>query len=165
MTPFIWFKGQAEAAINFYSTVFPDSKVLQIERYSGDQGIPNETELKGKVLTARFTVAGQDFMALDGGPQPGFELTSAVSFMVLIDTQEELDRVWDKLLDGGQTMQCGWIKDKFGVTWQIVPQVMADMMADPDATDKQKKALMAAMMPMVKLDGNKLKEAFDSGQE
>src|SRR5579884_1472000 len=124
ISPFIWFTGQAEAAINFYVATFPDSSIKQIERYSGDQGIPGEKELKGKILTAVFEVAGMEFMALDGGPQ--FSPSSSISFLVQFETQEELDQVWDKLLDGGKPMQCGWIVDKFGLTWQIVPKVMGD---------------------------------------
>lgn len=160
ITPFIWFENQAGAAMDYYADVF-GAKIVHIERYAGDQGIPGEAELKGKVLTGVFEIDGQQFMCLDGGKQPGFELNSnAVSFVVEYDTQEELDTAWDKLMDGGKPQQCGWIVDKFGVTWQINPRSLGAMMSDPNATAAQKKALMECMMPMVKLDGPKLEEAF-----
>lgn len=162
ITPFIWFNSNAEEAMNYYVSVFPDAKILDIERYAGDQGIPGEQELKGKVLTGIFEIMGQQFMCLDGGPQ--FELTGAISFLVEFDTQEELDIVWEKLLDGGQSMQCGWVTDKFGVTWQITPTSLGEMMSDPSATPEQKKALMQAMMPMVKLDKAQLEAAFEKAK-
>jgi predicted 3-demethylubiquinone-9 3-methyltransferase (glyoxalase superfamily) len=164
VTPFIWFTDTAEEAMNFYASVFPDSKVGEIERYAGDQGIPGEQELKGKVLTGSFEIMGQQFMCLDGGKQPGFELNSAVSFLVEFENQEELDAVWEKLLDGGKPQQCGWISDKFGITWQITPASMGRMMSDPEATPAQKQALMQAMMPMVKLDGPALEKAFEDAK-
>lgn len=160
ITPFIWFDGNAEAAMNYYTSVFPNSEIVDIERYAGDQGIPGEQELKGKVLNGTFTVVGQRFMCLDGGPQ--FQLTGAISFMVEFDDQAELDAVWDRLLDGGRPSQCGWITDKFGVTWQITPTVLGRLMSDESATAEQKKAVMQAMMPMVKLDGPALQAAFDA---
>ncbi len=162
ITPFIWFKDNAEEAMNYYVGTFPNSKITTIERYAGDQGIPGEQELKGKVLTGVFELNGQPFMCLDGGDQ--FSLTGAISFLIEFDTQEELDTVWDRLLDGGQPMQCGWVTDKFGVTWQITPTSLGRMMSDPDATPEQKKALMQAMMPMVKLDSAKLEEAFEAAK-
>lgn len=158
VTPFIWFKNNAEEAMNYYASIFPNSRVVEIERYAGDQGIPGEQELKGKVLTGVFEIMGQQFMCLDGGPQ--FELTGAISFLVEFESQEELDAVWDKLMDGGTPQQCGWITDKFGVTWQITPASLGRMMSDPSATPEQKLALMQAMMPMVKLEAAKLEEAF-----
>ncbi|MFN2568796.1 MAG: VOC family protein [Candidatus Dormibacteria bacterium] len=164
--PFIWFEDKAEEAMKFYVSTFPHSKVVHIERYAGDQGIPGEREMKGKVLTGIFEINGQEFQCLDGGKQPGFELNSgAISFMVEFDTQEELDGVWEKLLDGGKTQQCGWITDEFGVTWQIVPASLGRMMSDPSATPEQKKALMQAMMPMVKLESAKLEEAFEGAKQ
>lgn len=162
ITPFIWFQGQAEEAMNFYVSLLPDSKITSIERYTGDQGIPDEDKLKGKVLTGVFELAGQQFMCLDGGSV--FELTGAISLMLRCKDQAELDEIWDKMLDGGSPIQCGWITDKFGVTWQIVPQSMDDMMGDPNATAKQKQALTKAMMPMVKLDEAKLKAAFEGAK-
>lgn len=160
--PFIWFNDNAEEAMNYYVQTFPDSKITQIERYAGDQGIPGEKELKGKVLTGVFEIMGQKFMCLDGGPQ--FEMTGAISFLIEFDTQDELDAVWERLVDGGKTMQCGWVTDKFGVTWQITPTSLGDMMSDPAATPAQKKALMQAMMPMVKLESAELEAAFEAAK-
>lgn len=162
ITPFIWFQGHAEEAMNRYVSIFDNSRILQIERYTGDQGIPGEKELAGKVLTGVFELRGQRFMCLDGGPV--FALSGAISFMVQCETQEELDRIWDSLLEGGTPQQCGWLTDRFGVTWQIVPAAMGEMMSDPSATPQQKQALTEAMMPMVKLDGVRLREAFEAAR-
>lgn len=162
VTPFIWFNTNAEEAMNYYVSIFENSRIVDIERYAGNQGIPGEQELKGKVLTGTFEIMGQQFMCLDGGPQ--FTLSGAISFLVEFDDQQELDAVWDKLLDGGTPMQCGWVTDKFGVTWQITPKVLGQLMSDPAATAEQKRALMQAMMPMVKLDGPALQAAFDAAK-
>ena len=158
ITPSIWFQGDAEAAMELYVDTFPDSKVVMIERYQGNQGIPHEAELAGKILTAVFELNGRRFMCLDGGPE--FTLTGAISFLVEFDTQAELDAAWDKLIDGGTPQQCGWLTDRFGVTWQLVPASFGRMTSDPDATPQQKQALMQAMLPMVKLDGPALEAAF-----
>lgn len=163
VTPFIWFNNNAEEAMNYYVSVFKDSRIVDIERYAGEQGIPGEQELKGKVLTGTFEIMGQQFMCLDGGPV--FEKTGAISFMVEFDTQEELDAVWDRLADGGTPQQCGWITDKFGVTWQIVPAALGKMMSDPAATPEQKTAVMQAMMPMVKLEIAPLQAAFEGAKQ
>ena len=163
ISPCIWFQGTAEEAMNFYVSIFKNSKITHLERYTGNQGIPNEKELAGKVLTGVFELNGQPFMCLDGGPL--FELTGGISFVVPYETQEELDEVWEKLLDGGTPQQCGWITDKFGITWQIVPAILGQLMSDPTAEPAQKQALMEAMMPMVKLDGPKLKAAFDGARK
>ena len=162
LSPFIWFESNAEEAMNFYIDTFPHSKILHIERYAGDQGIPGEVELKGKVLTGVFEIMGQQFMCLDGGPQ--FKTSAAISFLIEFDEQDELDAVWEKLLDGGTTMQCGWITDKFGVTWQITPTSLGAMMSDESATPEQKKAVMQAMMPMVKLESSVLEAAFNDAK-
>ena len=162
ITPFLWLQGTCEEAMNYYVETFPNSRIVEIERYAGDQGIPGEKELKGKVLTGIFELNGQQFMCLDGGPQ--FEMSGAISFLIEFDTQEELDKVWDRLLDGGQAMQCGWVTDRFGVTWQITPKSLGDMMSDPSATPEQKKALMQAMMPMIKLEKDKLEAAFNEAK-
>lgn len=166
VTPFIWFKDNAEEAMNYYVSLFPNSKIVHLERYEGEQGIPGEKELQGKVLTGVFEVGGMRFMCLDGGTVPGFDLnSSAISFLVEFDTQDELDQVWEKLVaDGGKPQQCGWIVDKFNVTWQITPAVLGQLMSDPNGTAAQKQALTKAMMPMVKLDGPKLEEAFNSAK-
>jgi predicted 3-demethylubiquinone-9 3-methyltransferase (glyoxalase superfamily) len=161
-TPFIWFNDNAEEAMNYYVSVFGNSKIKHIERYAGDQGIPHENELLGKVLTGVFEIEGQEFMCLDGGPV--FEMGGAISFVLQYDTQEQLDKVWEKLADGGKPQQCGWITDKFGVTWQIIPTALGEMMSDPDATAEQKRAVTQAMMPMVKLDMAMLQAAFESAK-
>jgi len=160
--PCIWFQGTAEEAMNYYVATFRNSRITHIERYAGGQGIPGENELVGKVLTGVFELNGQEFMCLDGGPQ--FEMSGAISFAVEFDTQEELDEVWERLLDGGTPQQCGWITDKFGVTWQITPSALGKMMSDPTATPQQKEALMKAMMPMVKLGIAPLKAAFEGAK-
>lgn len=162
ITPFIWFKDNAEEAMNFYVSTFDNSKIIQIERYTGDMGIPGEKELKNKVLTGVFEIMGQRFMCLDGGPV--FKLTGAISFLIELKTQQEIDRIWDKLNDGGNPLQCGWVTDKFGVTWQITPESLGKMMSDPAASYEQKKAVTEAMLPMVKLDKAKLDEAFESAK-
>ncbi|MBA3758034.1 VOC family protein [Candidatus Saccharibacteria bacterium] len=162
ITPFIWFQGNAEEAMNYYISTFKNSSITHIERYAGNQGIPGEQELEGKVLTGVFELMGQTFMCLDGGPQ--FEMSGAISFLIEFETQAELDEVWDRLVDGGKTQQCGWVTDKFGVTWQITPANLGRMMSDSSATPEQKKALMEAMMPMVKLDAAKLEEAFEAAK-
>lgn len=160
--PCIWFQGNAEEAMNYYVGTFRNSKITQIERYAGDQGIPGEQELKGKVLTGVFELEGQEFMCLDGGPQ--FEMTGAISFLFEFETQAEIDEVWDRLLDGGTPQQCGWVTDKFGITWQITPASLGRMLSDPSATSDQKKAVIEAMMPMVKLDISKLESAFEAAK-
>ena len=162
ITPFIWFQGNAEEAMNYYVGTFKNSKITHIERYAGDQGIPGEKELKGKVLTGVFELKGQQFMCLDGGAQ--FALSSGISFLIEFDTQQELDVVWDKLADGGMPLQCGWVTDKFGVTWQITPTILGEMMSDPMSTPEQKQALMASMMPMIKLDIAKLVADFEAAK-
>lgn len=162
IAPFIWFQGNAEEAMNYYVSTFPNSEITHLERYTGDQGIPGEKELKDKVLTGVFELNGQKFMCLDGGAQ--FEMTGAISFLVQFDTQQELDVVWNKLADGGKPIQCGWVTDKFGVTWQITPTALGRMMSDTSASSEQKAALMQAMMPMVKLDIATLEAAFEAAR-
>jgi predicted 3-demethylubiquinone-9 3-methyltransferase (glyoxalase superfamily) len=162
--PCIWFTGQAEEAMKFYTEIYPNSKIKHIERYEGGQGIPGEDELKGKVLTGIFEINGLEFQCLDG-PENVFKLEgAAVSFAVEYDTQDELDEVWEKLLEGGQAQQCGWIVDKFGVTWQIVPSLLGKLLSDPQATPAQKNAVFKAFMPMVKLEIAPLQEAFDKAK-
>ena len=112
--------------MNYYVLTFNNSTITHIERYTGDQGIPGEDKLKGKVLPGIFVLNGQRFMCLDGGPQ--FPMTAVISFLAEFDTQEELNKVWDNLLNGGKAMQCGWVTDKFGVTWQIIPTVLGKML-------------------------------------
>ncbi len=162
VTPFIWFENQAEEAMNFYVATFPNSRIIEIGRYTGDQGLPGEAELKGKVLNGIFEVYGSKMMCLDGGPV--FKPGGNISFLVELDTQEELDAVWEKLLEDGTPQQCGWITDTYGTVWQIAPREFGEMMSDPNATAAQKQAVMEAMMPMVKLELSKLKAAFESAK-
>ena len=162
ITTFMWFDDKAEEAMKFYVSLFKNSKILGVTRY-GDPppGAPTPWP-KGKVLTGVFELAGQTFMALDGGPQ--FPFTEAISLYVSCETQNEVDDLWTKLTaDGGQEVQCGWLKDKFGVSWQIVPSAYEDMMADPKGTPAQKHALMSALLQMTKLDIKALREAYEKG--
>ena len=152
ITPFLWFNGRAEEAANFYIGIFKNAKITETMRY-GDAG-PGP---KGSLMSATFELDGQKFIALNGGPQ--FQFSPAISFFVLCDTQEEVDHFWDKLSDGGQKIQCGWLTDKFGVTWQIVPKVLGEMLRDKDPAKSQR--VMKAMMQMKKLDIAGLKAAYD----
>ncbi len=137
ISPFLWFDGQAEAAMNFYTTVFKNSKILHIHRIGESGGI----------VLGSFEVDGQPFMVLDGGPaHAGFNM--AISFMVNCDDQAEIDHLWLNLSDGGKEMQCGWVTDKFGVTWQIVPRVLGELMGDPDPVRSGR--VMQAMLGMKK---------------
>jgi predicted 3-demethylubiquinone-9 3-methyltransferase (glyoxalase superfamily) len=152
ITTFLWFDANAEEAIAHYMAIFPNSKIVSSSRY-GDAG-PGP---KGGLMVATFELDGQQFMALNGGPH--FKFTEAISLVVTCETQEEVDRYWDKLGEGGKPSQCGWLKDKFGLSWQIVPSILGRMMSDPDA-GKSKRA-MQAMMKMVKIDISVLQKAFD----
>jgi predicted 3-demethylubiquinone-9 3-methyltransferase (glyoxalase superfamily) len=153
ITPFLWFDNQAEEAMNFYVSIFKNSKVLGVTRY-GEAG-PGPM---GTVMTAKFQLEGQEFVALNGGPH--FKLTEAISFVVNCETQKEVDEYWEKLLaDGGKAQQCGWLKDKFGLSWQIVPTVLVEMFQNKDASKADR--VMKALMEMDKLEIKKLKEAYD----
>ena len=152
ITPFLWFDSQAEEAMNFYVSIFKNSKVGTITRY-GNTG----PGAKGSVMTASFTLDGQEFVALNGGPQ--FPFTEAVSFMVNCESQEEVDYYWEKLSAGGNEVQCGWLKDKFGLSWQIVPVEFFELVSK--GTHEQSNRVMAAMMEMVKMDLAKLKQAYN----
>lgn len=150
ITPFLWFDGRAEEAMNFYTSTFKNSKVGRISRY-GEAG-PGP---KGSVMTATFQVEGQEFVALNGGPL--FKFTPAISFFVNCETQQEVDELWEKLSEGGEKQQCGWLKDKFGVSWQIVPSILGQLLGDKDA--EKSKRVMQAMLKMTKLDIEGLKRA------
>jgi predicted 3-demethylubiquinone-9 3-methyltransferase (glyoxalase superfamily) len=150
ITPFLWFDDRAEEAMNFYTSIFKDSKVGSITRY-GDAG-PGP---KGSVMSATFQLNGQDFMALNGGPH--FTFTPAISFFVSCETQEEVDELWAKLSEGGATQQCGWLTDKFGLSWQIIPSLLGELLGDKDGAKAQR--VMQAMLQMVKIDINALKQA------
>jgi predicted 3-demethylubiquinone-9 3-methyltransferase (glyoxalase superfamily) len=152
ITPFLWFDDKAEEAANFYVSIFKNSKVGTITRY-GDAG-PGPT---GRVMTVTFKLEGQEFIALNGGPQ--FKFTEAISFVVNCETQEEIDEFWEKLSAGGKKVQCGWLKDKYGLSWQIVPTVLGEMMQDTDPEKSQR--VMNAIMQMEKIDIQNLKRAYE----
>lgn len=152
ITPFLWFNGNVEEAVNFYVSVFKNSKVLNMHNLPGD--VPGH---RGKVFTATIELDGQKFMLLDGGPQ--FKFSPAVSFFVDCTTQKEVDELWEKLSEGGKPNRCGWIDDKFGVTWQIVPKALGELMGGPDR--KKAKKVMEAMMQMGKIEIKKLEEAYN----
>jgi len=149
--PFLWFDNQAEEAMNFYTSIFKNSKVGNITRY-GDAG-PGP---KGSVMTVSFELEGQEFTALNGGPE--FKFTEAISFFVNCKSQEEVDELWEKLSAGGEEGPCGWLKDKFGVSWQIVPTVLIEMLNDPDP--EKSKRVTEAMLQMKKIDIQTLKQAY-----
>ncbi|HZH48346.1 MAG TPA: VOC family protein [Nitrospira sp.] len=155
ITPCLWFNDQAEEAMRFYVSVFKNSKVGRITHY-GEAGAKVSGRLKGSVMTATFEIEGQEFMALNGGPH--FTLSEAVSFIVKCDTQEEIDTFWEELSEGGEKGVCGWLKDKFGLSWQIVPTVLSDMMQDKDPEKTNR--VMEAILQMKKLDIARLQEAY-----
>jgi predicted 3-demethylubiquinone-9 3-methyltransferase (glyoxalase superfamily) len=152
ITPFLWFDHEAEEAARFYTSVFGNSKIHAITRY-GDSG-PGP---KGSVMTVAFELGGQKFTALNGGPI--FKFTEAISFVVNCDDQQEVDHFWEKLSAGGQEVQCGWLKDRYGLSWQIVPRAFVEMMQDENA--ERKGRVMKAMMGMKKLDIGGLRAAYE----
>ncbi len=152
ITPFLWFDGRAEEAAKFYTSIFPDSKIERVARYP--EGSPRPA---GSVMTVAFRLEGQEFIALNGGPE--FKFTEAVSFVVNCQTQAELDAFWARLSAGGREVQCGWLKDKFGVSWQIVPTILSDLLGDPDREKSQR--VMKALLQMVKLDIDGLQRAYE----
>jgi predicted 3-demethylubiquinone-9 3-methyltransferase (glyoxalase superfamily) len=151
ITTFLWFDGKAEEAMRFYVSIFKNSKVGSITRY-GDAG-PGP---KGTVMIVTFQLDGQEFIALNGGPQ--FTFSPAISLVVNCETQEEVDAFWEKLSEGGEKLQCGWLRDKYGLSWQIVPTVLGEMMQDKDAEKSQR--VMKAMLQMNKIDIARLKQAY-----
>jgi predicted 3-demethylubiquinone-9 3-methyltransferase (glyoxalase superfamily) len=154
IAPCLWFDGRAEEAMNFYTSIFKNAKIGDVMRW-GDVG-PGK---KGSVLSVMFELDGQEFIALNGGPM--FQFTPAISLFVKCESQDEVDEYWSRLLEGGGTpRQCGWLTDKFGVSWQIVPTVLGDMLRDEDA-DKANR-VMQAMMKMIKLDVGQLQQAYQS---
>lgn len=156
--PNFWFDSQAEEAANYYVSIFKNSKIGRITRY-GKEGYEIHHRPEGSVMTVEFTLDGQQFLALNGGPV--FKFNEAVSFIVYCDSQQEVDYYWNKLTEGGDknSQQCGWLKDKFGLSWQVVPKVLDEMIADPDS--KKSEAVMRAMLQMKKLDVQKLEEAYN----
>ena len=154
ITTFLWFDDQAEEAINFYTSIFPDSRIVSATRYP--EGAPGPA---GKLMTATFELHGQQFIALNGGPE--FKFTEAISLYVACETQEEVDRLWERLLaDGGEEQMCGWLKDKFGLSWQIIPNALGELMNDPDPVKAQN--VMQAMLQMKKIDVAELRRAYES---
>lgn len=153
ITPFLWFDNNAEEAMNFYTSIFKNSKIGSVSRY-GDAG-PGP---KGSVMTASFTIEGQEFTALNGGPI--FKFNESVSFVVHCKDQKEVDYYWEKLSsDGGKEVDCGWLKDKFGLSWQIVPDILMEFLQAKDPIKSQR--VMKAMMQMKKMDIAKLKQAYE----
>jgi predicted 3-demethylubiquinone-9 3-methyltransferase (glyoxalase superfamily) len=155
ITPFLWFDDQAKEAAKFYTSIFKNSKITDVARY-GEAGAKVSGRAKGSVMTVSFELDGQEFTALNGGPL--FKFTEAVSFVVNCKTQKEVDELWEKLSAGGEKSQCGWLKDKFGLSWQIVPTVLSKLVEDKDA--KKSERVMQAMLQMKKLDIEGLKRAY-----
>ena len=158
ITPCLWFDGQGEEAVNFYVSVFPNSRITAVTRY-GEAGKEFHQRPVGSVLTMGFELNGQPFTVLNGGPQ--FHFSEAISFQIPCETQEEIDHYWDRLTEGGDpdSQQCGWLKDRFGVSWQVYPKALIDMIADPDA--ERSGRAMTAMMGMKKMDVAELQRAYE----
>jgi predicted 3-demethylubiquinone-9 3-methyltransferase (glyoxalase superfamily) len=154
ITPFLWFDDKAEEAMNFYISIFRNSKIGSVARY-GEAG----PGAKGTVMTATFQLDGQEFIALNGGPL--FKFTEAISFSVNCETQEEVDELWEKLSEGGEKGRCGWLKDKYGLSWQVNPTVLGEMLQDKDP--EKSKRVMEAMLQMDKIDIKSLKQAYEQG--
>jgi len=150
--PFLWFDGKAEEAANFYVSLFKDSRIVNIARY-GDAG----PAPKGTAMSATFELAGQRFIALNAGPQ--FKFSEAISFFINCETQQEVDDLWEKLSSGGQKSKCGWLKDKYGLSWQVIPTALGEMLQDKDPKKSQR--VMQAMMQMTKIDIALLKQAYE----
>jgi predicted 3-demethylubiquinone-9 3-methyltransferase (glyoxalase superfamily) len=158
ITPHLWFDDNAEEAAKFYVSIFKNSKIIDIAYY-GESAAEVSGRPKGTVMTVRFELEGQRFMALNGGPV--FKFSPAISFLVSCETQKEVDDLWEKLSKGGEIEQCGWLKDKFGVSWQIVPNVLGEMVQDKDA--KKSERVIKAMLQMKKLDIQSLRNAYAEG--
>ena len=154
-TPCLWFDEKAEEAANFYVSIFKKSKIGAVARY-GEEGAKVSGKPKGTVMTVTFQLDGQEFMALNGGPL--FKFTEAISFIVNCETQQEVDRLWGKLSAGGEEGPCGWLKDKYGLSWQVVPTVLDEMLQDKDPEKSER--VMKVMLQMRKLDINRLKQAY-----
>ncbi len=152
ITPFLWFDDNAEEAMNHYVSIFKNARIVSVSRYG--EGGPGP---KGSVMTGTFEIEGQQFMALNGGPH--FKFTEAVSLFVNCNTQAEVDELWEKLSAGGQESQCGWLKDKFGLSWQIIPSALGEMLSDTDPM--KSKRVMQAMLTMGKIDIAKLQAAYN----
>ena len=156
LTPCLWFDDKAEEAVKFYVSIFKNSRIGSIAHY-GEAGAQVSGRPKGTVMTVAFQLEGQEFLALNGGPI--FKFTEAISLIVNCETQEEIDKMWEKLSEGGEKGQCGWLKDKYGLSWQIVPPVLGEMLQDKN-TEKSER-VMRAMLQMHKLDIKTLKQAYE----
>ena len=156
ITPFLWFDNNAEEAAKFYTSIFKNSKIMDIDYY-GESAAEVSGRPKGTVMTVTFELEGQRFMALNGGPI--FKFSPAISFLVNCQTQEEVDDLWEKLSEEGEKEQCGWLKDKFGVSWQIVPNDLGEMLQDKDARKSER--VMEALLQMKKIDIQRLKIAHE----
>ena len=156
ITPFLWFDHQAEEAANFYVSIFKNSKVGSMARYD-EEGAKAAGRPQGSVMTVGFELDGQEFTALNGGPM--FKFTEATSWVVNCETQEEVDHFWERLSAGGEEVQCGWLKDRFGVSWQVVPTVLIEMLQDKDP--QKAKRVMAAMLKMKKISIEPLRQAYE----
>ena len=152
ITPCLWFDNQAEEAALFYTSIFKDSSIESISRYR-NEGKEHHKQDEGTVMTVSFRINGQLYTALNGGPI--FKFNEAISFQVYCDTQKEIDHYWEALTDGGEESQCGWLKDKFGLSWQIVPTILSELMSNPEKAGR----VTSAFMKMKKLDIEKLKQA------
>jgi predicted 3-demethylubiquinone-9 3-methyltransferase (glyoxalase superfamily) len=153
ITPFLWFDGKAEEAMNFYTSIFPNSKVVSVTRYGEAGPGPNDT-----VISGTFDLDGQRFYALNGGPQ--FLFTPAISFFINCESQPEVDELWTRLSEGGSEQPCGWVTDRFGVSWQVIPSVLGRMLQDKNPGKSQR--VMQAMLQMHKIDIQRLQQAYDS---
>ena len=158
ITPCLWFDDKAEEAVNFYASIFQSCKITSTSRY-GEEAAKASGRAPGSVMVIMFQLEGQSFMALNGGPM--FSFTPAISLMVDCETQAEVDHYWEKLSAGGQPGRCAWLKDKFGVSWQIVPTILGKLMADKNAA--KSRSVMTAMLAMTKLDIASLQQAYDRG--
>ena len=156
ITPCLWFDDQAEDAAKFYVSVFKNSKLGEISRY-GKEGFEIHGRKAGTVMTAEWEIEGQKFVGLNGGPQ--FKFSEAISFQIMCEDQKEIDHFWSKLTAGGQEGPCGWLKDKFGLSWQVVPTALIDMLKDPDTAKSQR--VTKAFLQMKKFDIAELKRAFE----
>jgi predicted 3-demethylubiquinone-9 3-methyltransferase (glyoxalase superfamily) len=156
ITPFLWFDHQAEQAADFYTSLLKNSRIVSVSRYG--EGGPGP---QGTAMTVNFELEGQEFIALNGGPE--FTFSPAISFLVDCATQADVDRLWEKLTEGGEEVQCGWLKDKFGLSWQIVPSGLNDLLNGKDAEGSRR--AMQAMLQMKKLDLEKMRQAYEQGEK
>ena len=154
IVPFLWFNDKAEEAMNYYVSIFPNSKVVEVRRYGAEGPGP-----KGSVMTATFELDGQTFHALNGGPQ--YQFTPAISFFVNCDSQRDVDTLWEKLSAGGEKQPCGWLKDRYGLSWQIIPTILGKLMGDKDPQKAGR--VMKAMLQMTKIDIKQIEKAYAGG--